>query len=58
MSFYQKIYEQENATKIKNGTTVFRDIDAAVRRCTNTDGTINLKELMYFMALGMERVKD
>jgi len=58
MSFYQKIYEQENASKIKNWTTVFRDIDAAVRRCTNADGTINLKELLYFMAIGIERVQD
>lgn len=58
MSFYQKLYEQENATKIKNGTTIFRDIDTAIRRCTNADGTINLKELMYFFAIGIERVRD
>jgi hypothetical protein len=51
MGFYEKIYNQENANAIANGTTTFKDIDAAAKRCINTDGTINLKEVLYFMAI-------
>ncbi|NCQ81379.1 hypothetical protein GW750_00955 [bacterium] len=49
MGRYEEIYKQEFADLIAQNKTVISDIDGAVKRLINNDGTLNLKELIYFM---------
>jgi len=57
MGRYEEIYKQEFADLIAQNKTVISDIDGAVKRLINNDGTLNLKELIYFMNIWFERIR-
>ncbi len=54
---YEKVFKKEFADLIANDDTVFSDVDGAISNCINDDWTLNLRELLYFMNIGLERVR-
>ena len=56
LGFYEQVYRREFADQIAASQTVIQDIDGVVDRVVNADGSINIKELVYFVGIGLERV--
>lgn len=57
MGKYEKIYKNEFATLIASDKVIMKDIPGAAENCLNDDGTLNLKELLYFMNIWFERIR-
>ena len=53
--FYEQTYRKEFGQEITDNDAVIKDIDAVVDRLTRADGSINVKELVYFVAIGLQR---
>lgn len=58
MGRYERIFKEEFADLIARGETIIKDPDKAVTKLMNADGTINLKEVIYFMNIGFERIRS
>jgi len=49
--FYEQTYHKAFAAD----DALIKDIDAVVERVSNADGSINIKELVYFIAVGLQK---
>ena len=57
MGVYEQVFKQEFGQLIANKQTLIKDIDGSIKNFINSDGTLNLRELVYFTQIGLERLR-
>jgi len=57
MGFYESVYKKEFAQQIEHWDAVIQDIVSIVQNITNSGGSININELIYFIGIEFEKVR-
>lgn len=56
LAFYKAMFLTQYGQAYKQNQTLISDIDSVVARITRQDGTINTEELVYLLALSVEKL--
>jgi hypothetical protein len=57
MGFYESVYKKQFTQQIVSWDAIIQGIDSVVQRITNSDGSININELIYFIGIELEKVR-